>query len=65
MADETVYSKAVDEFYKKLSMMTDSLVAGCNERSPTLFATVANMMCDAAEEATKQFRAANPHSLDA
>jgi hypothetical protein len=46
----------VDEFYnKKLSTMTDSLVAGCNEPSPALFAVAANMMCQAAEEAIRKF----------
>jgi hypothetical protein len=46
----------VDEFYnKKLSTMTDSLVAGCNEPSPALFAVAANMMCQAAGEAIKKF----------
>jgi hypothetical protein len=46
MTDEGVFGKAVDEFYKKLFTMTDSLVAVCNEPSPTLFATAANMMCE-------------------
>ena len=42
----------MDEFYnKKLSTMTESLVAGCNEPGPALFAVAANMMCQAAEEA--------------
>jgi hypothetical protein len=46
----------VDEFYnKKLSTMTDSLVAVCNEPSPALFAVAANMMCQAAEEAFRKF----------
>ena len=49
----------MDEFYKKLFEMTDSLVAVCNEPSPTLFATTANMMCEAAEEAIRKFRAEN------
>ena len=46
----------MDEFYnKKLSTMTDSLVAVCNERSPALFAVAANMMCQAAGEAIRKF----------
>ena len=46
----------MDEFYnKKLSTMTDSLVAGCNEPSPALFAVAVNMMCQAAEEAIRKF----------
>ena len=46
----------MDEFYnKKLSTMTDSLVAVCNEPSPALFAVAANMMCRAAEEAIRKF----------
>ena len=46
----------MDEFYnKKLSTMTDSLIAVCNEPSPALFAVAANMMCQAAEEAIRKF----------
>ena len=46
----------MDEFYnKKLSTITDSLVAGCNEPGPALFAVAANMMCQAAEEAIRKF----------
>jgi hypothetical protein len=52
---EPVFGKAVDEFYKKLFMMTDSLVVVCNEPSPALFAVAANMMCQAAEEAIRKF----------
>jgi hypothetical protein len=55
MTDETVFGKAVDEFYKTLFTMTDNLAAVCNESSSTLFAATANMMCEAAEEATKKF----------
>jgi hypothetical protein len=45
----------MDEFYKQLSTITDSLVVVCNEPSPTLFAVAANMMCQAAEEAIRKF----------
>jgi hypothetical protein len=46
----------VDEFYnKKPSTITDSLVAGCNEPNPALFAVAANMMCQAAGEAIRKF----------
>lgn len=46
----------MDEFYnKKLSTMTDSLVAVRNEPSPALFAVAANMMCQAAEGAIRKF----------
>ena len=45
----------MDEFYKQLSTMTDSLVVVCNEPSPTLFAVAANMMCQAAGEAIRKF----------
>jgi len=55
--------KAVDEFYnKKLSTMTDSLVAVCNEPSPALFAVAANMMCQAAEEAFRKFSVIQPRA---
>jgi hypothetical protein len=50
----------VDEFYKKLFMMTDSLVVVCNEPSPALFAVAANMMCQAAGEAIRKFSVLNP-----
>src|ERR1700730_17168338 len=46
---KTVFGKAVDEFYKKLSATTDSLVAACRDPSPTLTAVAANMVCEAAE----------------
>ena len=36
-------------------LMTDSLVAVCNEPSPALFAVAANMMCQAAGEAIRKF----------
>jgi hypothetical protein len=49
MTDETVFGKAVDEFYKTLFTMTDNLAAVCNESSSTLFAATANMMCEATE----------------
>jgi len=55
MTDGIVFGKAVDEFYKKLFMMTDSLVVVCNEPSPALFAVAANMMCQAAEEDFTKF----------
>ena len=45
----------MDEFYKQLSTITDSLVVVCNEPSPTMFAVAANMMCQAAEEAIRKF----------
>jgi hypothetical protein len=63
MNDGSVFGHAAEEFYRKLFTMTDSLVAVCNAPSPALFATTANMMCEAAEEAIKKFRAENPHPL--
>jgi hypothetical protein len=65
MTDGTVFGRAVDEFYKKLHAMTGSLAAVCDvdNPSPTLFPITANMMCEAAEEAIKKFRAENPHPL--
>jgi hypothetical protein len=60
--DGTIYGRAVAEFYTQLFTMTDSLAAVCDQPnpSPMLFATTANMMCEAAEEAIKKFRAENP-----
>lgn len=58
-SDGTIYGRAVAEIYNKLSTMTEGVTALCAP-SPTLFATTANMMCEAAEEAIKTFRAENP-----
>jgi hypothetical protein len=71
MIEETVFEKAVDEFYEKLQAMADSLAADCNDPSPTLAAAARDMMCDAAVHAIGKFAkaardtACNPHSLDA
>ena len=54
MPDDSIYGLAVEEFYTKLEDMTDSLVAACNP-SPTLFATTATMMLEAAAQAIKEF----------
>jgi hypothetical protein len=66
MTDEScVFGKAVDAVYAQLGLLTGSLVAACTQDSPTLRATVANMVADAAVEAIAKFRADNPNSFDA
>ena len=51
----SVFGRAVDEFRAKLESMTASLAAACNEQTPTLQATVAKMMTDAAVQAIGEF----------
>ena len=54
--DGTIFGRAVSEFYNELRRLTEVVA----ESSPTLFETTAHVMCQAAEEAIKKFRAENP-----
>jgi hypothetical protein len=57
--DGTIFGRAVSEFYNELRRLTEVVASRC-ESSPTLFETTAHVMCQAAEEAIKKFRAENP-----
>lgn len=52
---DTIFSRAVDQIYTQLDVMTNNLVSSC-EHSPTLSHTVSAMIAEAGEAAIQKFK---------